>query len=353
MMLARISAPLASGCRFMVVHGGTNDVVAGAASYDYTVTTGNLQSIYTQLLLQGITPIAVPITPRSADGVGGLLSVSKRRQIYRINQWIRKYCAANNGVLLADPTKNIVDYSATGSNIGDPIGGNSAAATAYTYDGLHASPLGAWAMGKAIADALTASGLIGSTRNYLFENPIDTYHATDNPTGNLLSNGAFVGTAGALAGGATGTVADSWTLQKLAGVVAGSKGTDTLDNGTTFSTQIITLGAAGLCKLYEQVYAPAYLTVGDQVYLEMNVQVSSGVQVLECHIQLDDATVTAVCNKPSGTFYMPPAWSGVLRTPVFTLTSIAVVTAFFEAKVDAAGSGVFELGKASWRKVVA
>jgi len=201
-------------------------------------------------------------------------------------------------------------------------------------------------MGKAISDVLLT---ILTPRYTGLQSPADVYNATDNINGNILANGIMNGSGGTLAGSAAGVVADSWTLHQIAGTVTGSKTTKALDNGTTYPVQTITLVASSTAKLYQQLYSPASLTVGDTVYMEAEVSVTGATNLLECHIQLDDATVVSVIPKAGGGNF-PATFVGTLQTAPFVLTSKATFTGFFQCKTDAGGSAVVNVSKVSVRK---
>jgi len=252
-------------------------------------------------------------------------------------------------IVVASATGIAVGQQATGTGIGDPIGASAGAATSYMYDGLHPAIRGAYWMGIALADAIANTQQ--STRATFFTNPADLYHSTDNPSGNLLTNGAFIGTGGALAGGATGSVADSFTLQKTAGAgtVVGSKGTEAVSNGTTYATQIITTAGAAIGKLYEQLYTPASFAVNDIVYAECEVNVSSATNLLGISLQTDAGTEVGR-SMHYGTYYWPDgSYTVRLRTPNITVTSIAAVTWFVLVETAAGGGAAVEILSAAWR----
>lgn len=420
MILARMGPILASGATTVVVHAGTNDVVAG--NFTYATTIANLQNIYSQLRSAGMRVIAIPIIPRSYDSSigGGVLTLANRHKIERINEWIRLYCIATPGMFLADPTQNIVDVTASGANIGDPIGGTTAAATAYLLDGLHPAILGAYYMGLAAANV--ANTLVPQL-NTVFRSPSDTYsndakgtsctisgttltvggtltggfgvgQALDgagiapgttitalgtgtggagtytisvahtiaspitvvgsfNDNGNFLTNGMLSGNTGSLTGSAGGTVATSWTLQAQSGgaAVQGSQGTITVANGTTYTTQIITLSAAAQGKLFQQLFNPIGLAVGDTIYLEAELTVASGVNIIQCQLEVNDGTNSAIDLRDNTTNYYPAAFTGVLRTPNMVVTSTATITSDFNIKVATSGSGTFTISRIALRKV--
>lgn len=345
-VLARVPAVIADAADICTVHCGTNDIYGGVS---YATTISNLASIWAALTGAGITVIAIPILPRAKDSTSGLLPLAQRYMIQRINAWIRVNAPATPNVYLADPTPNIVDYSASGANLGDPIGGISAAVTAYTYDGLHPANMGGFWIGKAVADVLA---LLTVPPGDTFKSPVDIYNATDNPNGNVLLNGHLAGSAGTISGSTTGTCATSWTLQGIAGTVAGSQTSFTLPNGAALPEQTMTIGASSTVKMFQQRASLAGLATGDEVYAEVEVTVTSPVNMTSIFLQLDDATTTARCLNPVVSSYFPAVdWTGVLRTPNFTLGASATMTTWVQVQTAAAGSCVVAVRNWNVRKV--
>lgn len=343
--LARTDAAIvtikAASCRYCVVHVGTNDVYAGGGIAT-DVTIANLQAIYGKLLDAGITPILVPIIPRAKDGTSGSMLTADRQKQQRVNNWIRDYAAATPGIIIADPTTDIVDHSVTN---GDPIGALTAATTAYCYDGLHPAPRAAYFMGKAINDAM-ASRLVGISRKAWSQ--ADTYSATNNPSGNLLANGFLTGTGGTAGTGTTGSVATSWTARRQAGstgALTASKGTIATGNGTTYPTQVLSAAApAGsaseVFQLYQQIFSN--FAAGDVVVAECDISVSgiTAGSLKELMLQCADDTQQAKHLALETGFYMPDqSWTGTLRTLPLTLAPGAtVITTTIQFTLDGAVS---------------
>lgn len=357
-VLARTSSVIAAAPAFCVVHCGTNDVYA-SPSITHATTVANLAAIYAALVGAGIVVVAVPILPRSKDASSGSMATAERQKLQRINNWIRRAALTTPGVILADPTLNIIDLTASN---GDPLGASTAAATAYTYDGLHPAPRGAFWMGKAISDALS---VFLPPASLLAVSQIDTYSATNNPTGNLLTNGWFTGTGGTAGTGASGSIASSWTLRRTSGTtgaIVGSKTTETVDNGTTYATQtVVVTAAAGSSTENLQILQTtgSNFTAGtDVIYGEMEVRVSSVTadSLRSIQLNLQDGTSSAICLAEEAGFYLPNGdWNGVLRTPSFTIASAATTLGLYlniiiDGTVSSAGCTV-EVCRAAIRKV--
>mgnify|MGYP000946428742 FL=1 len=328
---ARVASVVAAAPEWCVVHCGTNDLYVGPVAYEMTIA--NLTTIYSALLAAGIRVVAMPIIPRAKDAASGSLPTAQRQQLHRINNWIRRTAALTPGIVLADPSLNIVDHSVTN---GDPIGALTAAATAYTVDGLHPAPRGAYYMGKSIADAVSSQLCPIS---YSPVSQQDTYDATNNPTGNLLLNGFFTGTGGTAGTGASGSLAASWQFRRSSGTtgtIGGSKTTKTVDNGTTYPMQqVVCSAAAGSTTENMQVYqfvSTGFTANVDVIYAEIDVEVS-GITV-DCvksiQLNLGDGTNTRICAAEEAGFYLPNGnWSGTLRTPAFLIASGASTLGFY------------------------
>jgi lysophospholipase L1-like esterase len=340
-VLARVPAAIttmkAASVQYCVVHCGTNDIYA-SPTITHATTVENLAAIYRALIGAAITPIIVPIIPRAKNATSGSMTTADRQRIQRINNWIRDFAWSSNMVRLADPTIGIVDHSVTN---GDPIGALTAATTAYTYDGLHPSPRGAYWMGKAISDALQYD-LIGISRRAWSQ--IDTFDATNNPSGNLLTNGYLTGTAGTAGTGTSGNVASSWTARRQSGTtgaITASKGTVATGNGTTYPTQVLACAAAAgsateVFQLFQQIFSN--FAAGDVVVAECEIGVSAvgAGSLKEVFLLCADDTQNARHLQPETGFYMPDqSWTGVLRTPPLTVgVGATVITTTIQATLD-------------------
>jgi lysophospholipase L1-like esterase len=342
MMVARLSTTLAaiyaSGAKYCVVLAGTNDVYSGVT---YAQTIANLATIYGGFLGLNIVPVIVPILPRAKDAASGSMLTADRQKLQRINNWIREYARTTPNVVIADPTLNIVDQAVTN---GDPIGALLANTTAYTYDGLHPSARGAYWIGKAISDALQyrLSGI-----SQALWSQIDTYDATNNPSGNLLANGYMTGTGGTNGTGSSGSVATSWTARRLVGTTGAltcSKTTVTAGNGTTYPQQTVAFVAtAGSAteelQVYQQIF-PSGTTyaVGDTVYAECDVSVSgiTAASFRSIYLKCADDGVDGRIGQPSGAGYMPDSnWSGTMRSPAFVIKAgTTAITVSMHAQID-------------------
>jgi lysophospholipase L1-like esterase len=360
--LASVVTAKPSMCAVLI---GTNDICSSGVTItpaQLATVIANLQTIYILLLNAGITIIAVPILPRSYWTAGGLLPVAQQKQIAYVNQWIKNFSYSQRGMYVADGWPGMVD-PATGRSIGDGVIGTPPANTAYTYDGLHPAPRGAYWVGKAIADIV--SQLIPSN-NTLRWSANDIYDVVNNPYGDCMSNGFLTtATGGTAATGASGTVAGDWTVRRInagsAGAVVASVVTKTLPNGQTYNAQrmVVTAPAGSALDggwMYQQQYVAGL--IGKLVIAECAVDVSAitagsfrGV-FLEC----SDGTITCADGFPTSTFYAPDGdYSAILRTQPFIL-SAAVQQVNIKVGIDGsiASAGVtVDVSRIAFRVVTA
>lgn len=207
-------------CFAMFGQNSLDGLVASTA----TIWT-DMEAIYDALLQRGTFIVAIPMrvhgsaAPQSADVV---------LQASALNRLIVEYARSKSGMLVVDVNPLYLDFST-----GQAIAG-------YLRDGIHDNQPSAKAMGRFVADAISAAIPAFDDRMSVLG---DTYHATKNPRGNLLANGLFSGTGGGVANGASGTVAGFWSLQRNANSgasMAGSK--QTVAGYTNLESQRVTVG---------------------------------------------------------------------------------------------------------------
>lgn len=400
-MLARVDAAAAVDAGWAVVLGGINDL-AGNLESATTVTT-NLEAIYGKLRGSGKRVIAISVLPVTA--AHPLFSVGLASRIHQVNRWIRSYCAANPGMVFVDGCTAVTDPAST----------DSAPTTGYYADVTHIGMLGAYYVGKALADAvrdllapidegpasvgdsyfsaqrtitsLTGDGVTATAtltaHGLLAGDKITVEGAT--PAG---YNGSFVvlsapttGTftyAATGSGSATGTIKvsnnDQLIVNPLFGTPTGglASGWTKTESSTTTTTTTsarsdglgnwqqlaITASAAGSVYLQGgDVFAP--IATGDVLVFEAEVEVDasptnlSGIQ-LNLNMIIGGVTYTPVAmNRLSGSTLPSVAWSGVIRTEPFTVPagSITRCRPQLYAFFSDAGSATVRWSRASLRKV--
>jgi hypothetical protein len=148
----------------------------------------------------------------------------------------------------------------------------------YTYDGLHMQGNGAQVAGSVLA---TVMNTVFSAQDLsrLATSNSDGYNSSTNPTGIVVSNPLLTGAGGTKSHGATGSVADSWTLDKTAtdtGIAfGGAKGVC----ASGFAEQQITFSGTpnivGTSILFQQSVTLATLANGDAVRSMAHISLSS------------------------------------------------------------------------------
>lgn len=204
---------------YCCVLAGTNDV---GQSYTAVQITDSLRTMYQMLNAAGIVVVALTI-PARGESAGVSLSSAKKTVLATVNDWIRRYCAAKPGMILADLWKT----PATDQYSGDPT-------TGYFVDHVHPNALGAGALGKAVHDALNPINPAQDILSYTGGT------ATNGDPANRFYNPMFKDTTGTKTGGCTGSVADGWTLNGTSAVV-GSKVVRT--DGGEWQQVVVTAGA--------------------------------------------------------------------------------------------------------------
>lgn len=278
---------------------GTNDPGNGLT---YAQSIGNLAIMFTRLRDAGIIPVYTCVLPRGNDGA---MTDAKRHRIC-INSWAFEYARVNPWLEVIDCGVNLSDNANAFGNI----------LSTHSADLLHPGDTGAELMGISIADYYGQR--LGSLFRPLAQRG-DVYNAAFNPGGVCFEspNPMLVGTGGALAGGATGVVPDGHT--GTGGVW--SKGTQTLANGLTRDTAIVTLAAATTHHLYDDATAVGAWAnegplPGDRIYGACRVRLANTVNVSIFKLQMsesDGATTFSVeCGNQDGT---SPAKLAVGATP--------------------------------------
>lgn len=353
-MLARLETDvIAKNPDIVFIHAGTNDITAGAS---FATITGNLNTLYSTLLTKGILVVAIPIYPR---GSGSNWASSAQRNLHHaVNHWIRDKALSTQGMILVDGTPYMTDPA---SSTGD-------VRTDFTIDGLHPSPLGGFYVGEAAYKVFKEITRPAATLCY---SPSDVYDATNNPAGNLLTNGLLAGTAGTVGTGASGQVADSWNLFRNSGTIATAAGSKVnRPDGLPGTMQQIVLSSAGSGSGDGSVIfttSPSTLTSNIatnnwyEALLEIDVSApTSGNKMIKAiYLELWDTTATigsrtrCLQNYPS-TYFADSAWSGILKTPPLPLAGTTgirfrLIMDIDETKND---SVTIKVGRCTLRQVV-
>jgi lysophospholipase L1-like esterase len=205
-ILARVDDVIRKRPDACYVQCGGNDISSVAPVISFDTITTNLTAIVTALREAGIVVILGTIPPRPvASWSAGSV---QRKKYNRVNSWIRDAARRLNGVFLHDVARHLTDPTSTD---GIPVSG------AIGSDNIHLTPTGARLSGVQLGTLLGKIFPTGSLE-YIGGRD-DLYDATDNPLGNLISNGRMNGTTGTLGAGASGAsgVATGWTIARTTG----------------------------------------------------------------------------------------------------------------------------------------
>lgn len=297
----------------VIVDIGTNDEPNGVPLAE---TKTNLMTIINKILAMGKIVVLITPRPRDITASGLTMTAAQYRQHLARRDWYMGLHSPGSGIYVVDMWRYMADPAST----------NGAPKAGHTYDGLHPGTLGAFWNGKALAELLgegRGPGLI-PFRDVMVAQNTDIYNAADYPRGCLNSNPM-------LAGGTT--AATNYTVSGGAGVTnTGSKVT----SGDRADVQQCVLGgtASGNADFYEfqKNDMTANLTIGDTIRAMADIE-HDGVSGLSAHgLVLVD---TSDFNKGAGFLIDDgnvntqgaiaiPAFSGVLRTPPFTLASTSL-----------------------------
>ena len=328
---ARVSTVIHSGAKICVVEIGTNDIMNGRTASQVQADLCNL--ILRPLMSAGVLPLLLTILPR------GSMGATYNSTWGKVNSWLRDLGLGRPDLLSAaglpyapivvDPNDYIEDKAQSTLN---PI-------NAYTRDQTHPTGLGAFWIGKAMSDVITA---IFPPRPTRAVSPADVYNATNNPAGNMTTRGALLGTSGGntTANGVTptGSVATGWGAQRGFGnsvaTMTMSKENPRTDGPNSGERQVMDVSLNAGASAYEnyvlQLQANIAITAGQQFYAECGYEVTgyqgsgSPAGLIGCYLHLftggggtgqyvddggpDTANIAAI----------PVSHKGVLRTPILT-----------------------------------
>jgi len=215
LMNARINDVLAVQPDYVIVEGGSNNIAVDS----YSVMRDAWIDIVTRLQGEGSTPIIMPMPPRAGSVLTAAQVATQQRFYNYQREWAYKY----RGYMFCDYLGYWLDQTSTSSV---PLAGMVKA------DNLHPTNIGAYWMGKALADLYSP---LSAPRPTQLVSNADIYDATNNPTGSLLFSGA---TNYSLLAGTGGTQTANGGLTYAGG---GSSAGSTFVRGTATSTCTVTL----------------------------------------------------------------------------------------------------------------
>ncbi|UFS65268.1 hypothetical protein LO749_01490 [Paracoccus denitrificans] len=288
-MLAAVDYLLAADPGIIIAITSTNDRTASWPSSRSIAAMSAWQSL---VLARGHQVIWIAEMPRGeASDEHFTLTPTNLLHHLRVRQWILDQ-ASVPGVYVADPWPVMCDPASTSGHVKGGL----------MYDGLHTGLPGAIVVAQTLAPTINA---LLPPRQRLIMSTADVY-STSNPSGSLTGNPMMVGTGGTLDAGATGDLADGWSVQTGAGMaVALSKTTlDGLPAQRAVVSGTPTGGNAGVIPIdptphsvviSRPVTNVANLVVGD--VLEMSGLVSlaagsSGCRAVSLYLTVETASGT-------------------------------------------------------------
>lgn len=326
-ILARVPADvLAYKPGYCMVLVGTNDITQG---YSADVTFANIKKIYEMLMTAKIKVIASTILPHT-----GYTTSALRIEYFKLNRLIRDYAWQNKNIIFADFASVFIDsinaypVPATGMI---PIG-----------DTVHPSTQGAYKIGKYLANIL---------------DPLVTKHDSlvilQGDPNNISVNPMMVGTGGTLGTGASGVVADGWTLVRA----TGSK-VSRVDGKPGIWQQIYVPSGGGHLSAAIVRDLTTGFTAGDTLYGECEFEGDSdwsNVEEISLSIRAigPSSTLLATYAMPYHdgiTYLLENPTSGVLRTNDFVVpATTSYLSLAFNFKVD---GGTVRVSRVGLRKAL-
>jgi lysophospholipase L1-like esterase len=312
-ILARTDTELSTASEWAFVLAGANDVTQDVPAS--TITT-NLAAIYAKVIASGRRLAVATIMPTTSASTTG-----RKSALMAVNAWIRDTALAS-GYPCADFYSAIVDPST-----GYPISN-------ATSDGTHPQTEGAIKLGSVLADSLAP---------YL---PALPFPSTATSAGNLLTNGAMLGSS---SGKATG-----WATAGTATPTAYKVARASLPG---FEWQVLDFSASSSGTLtFYVVTAAASVAAGDilEGYMEFECEGIGGAGFLDLVLNVRDsggaglASSNAAIPSGVGTSVFPAG--GVLRTGKVTAPAGADNVMIYASLPDISGGRV-KLGRAHVRKV--
>ncbi len=352
-ILARVPAVTALRPKYAVVLGGTNDIRSSANTVQQMFDT--LVTIWAQLQASGAIVYAMSVPPLGTSDTppNGLTVNQCNSNVAALNERIKAYCATNSGLVFVDAHAAIVDNTAL----------TGVALAAKLEDQIHPSPRGAYAIGKALFNAMRNAVKEGNT---LASSPADTL-LTFAASTNVTENPCFIqGAGGTLAGGATGTVGEKWRVQQFgtAAVVASLVPRTDLADGDSLGNwqrMNVTFSANNdSAQLDSVITLGSRVAAGDQLYVECALKLSNTPANLKRLNASLNYTVGGVSYSTSigyGTIsnnLQLEDGSWVFRTPTVTMPGVptaATLVVFIQA-AGAAPACNLDVGRAVVRNVV-
>ncbi|MBR1173909.1 hypothetical protein JQ617_08085 [Bradyrhizobium sp. KB893862 SZCCT0404] len=259
-ILARLSAALATGAKWLYIHAGCNDI---GQNYPTATTSGITAWTNIKTMIDAAVAIGMKVIYVLEPGAANFNTANLLLQLAILNENAREYAETCPNLVLFDLPSALWSTSATST---------SAVSLITSLDGTHENLASAYTAGKAFAALLTAilpprpHGVRGA------------HEVPGNSLVNLLNNPMFTTQSGGSAGtGNTGTVCGSWAGQR-SGSASGAYSVGTASDGSGLREQIIaaTWTAQGEEVRLVQDVAIGNWSPGDRVKLSAEVVVDAG-----------------------------------------------------------------------------
>lgn len=312
---------------------GTNDlgVLTTAQSL------ANITAVAKTCTDAGVLPRFVTVLPRNS------LDAGRSAQLHAINRLLVSM-ASDRGAKVVDA------YGA----LANPLDGTLIAGV--SADGLHPNALGAYIVGKAIAQSYLAD-YPGPARYWAGAD--DTYNATTG-LGNLVAAiGSQYGSGGTLTT-ATGVCTTGMSLKRTLGSALACVGAKVARTDASGEWQRMSFSGAAAEEAYQQQSGSITVNPGEKWQAVCEVRVpnnTTNFRRADMQLRLSGAGVPAysvTCINPSSSYLSGPSepWSGLLVTPV-----VEILPGYNTLRVDltggtgAGGSGDVDFGRFEVRRV--
>ena len=334
----QLTNAIASGAKNLLVMGGIND---SNADISPTVTIAAYKALINRAVLSGMR-VFVCTQPTQDSQFTATYTVARQGAQLQVQDAMRQYCQriSPDNVVLIDCAQACTD----------PASATASYKTNYTSDFLHPNNVGAYAIGKKIAECWNkyfpeCGSLICSNADNIAFSALSK---------NLLSNGLMINSSSGSATGFTFSVGGT-------GVI-GTKAITARSDGIGNNQDIpFTFSAAGD---YVRLTSPTVSSFndGDTLYAEMEITVSNPVNVrgIRTSLQINGNLVTRTCtvNQKDDTLdrAVTEGFTYIIRTPAITYnasiqgaTHNAVVN--ITCAAQGAGSGTLSVGRMAIKKI--
>lgn len=233
---------------YVFCHIGTNDILGQSPfdtiKSDYMALVSEVNKTGAQLVL--FTPV-----PKSDTGAVRVL-------MNQTVNWLRSTFANYPGVLLIDSHALLVDVASAAG----------AFKTGYSVDGTHPTKVARMVLAKHIKTVLQNRLPVAPA---ITRSLADTF-GTVSSSKQLNDNPGFLGTAGTLGAGVTGTVADGYTLNKSASATVAASIETAADGTRKQVIDLTTTAATTGFTLIRTASIHGRVTVGDSVKMSVRVE---------------------------------------------------------------------------------